>query len=214
MTSTSKRLCRPAAARGGLLAVFLAAAGAAACQAPPTAQDQPASPTPATPIPAPTETSAVERGLYLVTVAGCNDCHTPLKMGSNGPEPDRERLLSGHPETLTLPPPPAAAGPWNWSGAATNTAFAGPWGVTYGTNLTPDEMTGLGIWTEETFLKTLRTGRHWGEARPILPPMPWQNYSAMSDEDLKAVYAYLRSIPPVRNRVPEAVMAPPPGQEP
>ncbi len=206
MTSTSKRRSRPVAARGGLLVVLLAAAGSAGCSGPQ------APPAPPTPVPAPTETSAVERGLYLVTVAGCNDCHTPLNMGPNGPEPDRERLLSGHPETLILPPPPAPAGPWNWSGAASNTAFAGPWGVTYGTNLTPDEMTGLGIWTEETFLKTLRTGRHWGEARPILPPMPWQNYSAMSDEDLKAVYAYLRSIPPIRNRVPEAVMAPPPGQ--
>lgn len=216
MTSTSERLCRPAAARGGLLAVFLALGGLAACQSPPASPAPEDEPAPPAPIPAPTETSAVERGLYLVTIAGCNDCHTPLKTGPNGPEPDRDRLLSGHPESLTMPAPPVLppAGPWTWSGAATNTAFAGPWGVTYGTNLTPDENTGLGIWTEETFLKTLRTGRHWGEARPILPPMPWQNYAAMSDEDLKAIYAYLRSIPPVRNRVPEAVMAPPPGQEP
>lgn len=154
--------------------------------------------------------SAVERGQYLVTVAGCNDCHTPFKMGPQGPEPDMSRMLSGHPESLQMPPAPAAQGPWIWSGAATNTAFAGPWGVSYATNLTPDENTGIGVWSEDTFVKTLRTGRHWGVARPILPPMPWQNYSRMSDEDLKAIYAYLRSIPSVHNRVPEAVVAPPP----
>ena len=154
--------------------------------------------------------SAVERGQYLVTVAGCNDCHTPFKMGPKGPVPDMSRMLSGHPESLRMPPAPAAQGPWIWSGAATNTAFAGPWGVSYAINLTPDENTGIGVWSEDTFVKTLRTGRHWGVARPILPPMPWQNYSRMSDEDLKAIYAYLRSIPSVHNRVPEAVVAPPP----
>lgn len=153
---------------------------------------------------------AVERGGYLVTVAGCNDCHTPFKMGEHGPEPDMSRMLSGHPEALKMPPAPAASGPWIWSGAATNTAFAGPWGVSYATNLTPDRNTGIGIWTEDIFVKTLRTGRHWGVARPILPPMPWQNYSRMSDEDLKAIYTYLRSIPALPNRVPEAIVAPPP----
>ncbi len=147
-----------------------------------------------------------KRGEYLVTVAGCNDCHTPLTMAAEGPQPDLSRMLSGHPEGLTMPaPPPLGEGPWLWAGAATNTAFVGPWGVSYATNLTPDENTGIGIWSEEMFIKTLRTGRHWGVARPILPPMPWQNYAAMSDEDLLAVYAYLRSIPAVVNRVPEAV---------
>lgn len=154
--------------------------------------------------------SSVERGRYLVTVAGCNDCHTPFKMGANGPEPDIERMLSGHPERMELPPAPAAQGPWIWSGAATNTAFAGPWGVSYATNLTPDRNTGIGIWTEDIFIRTLRTGRHWGHARPILPPMPWQNYKQMSDEDLKAMYAFLRTIPAIHNRVPEAIVAPPP----
>lgn len=153
---------------------------------------------------------AVERGRYLVTVAGCNDCHTPFKMGPNGPEPDMTRMLAGHPQDLQMPSAPAAQGPWLWSGAATNTAFAGPWGVSYASNLTPDPNTGIGIWTEDLFIKALRTGRHWGQARPILPPMPWQNYSRMTDDDLKAVYAYLRSIPPVQNTVPESVPAPAP----
>jgi mono/diheme cytochrome c family protein len=154
---------------------------------------------------------AVERGKYLVTITGCGDCHTPMKMGPNGPEPDRAQLLAGHPSALAMPPAPAAQGPWLWAGAATNTAFAGPWGVSYAANLTPDQETGLGIWTEDLFIKAMRSGKHWGQARPILPPMPWQNVAAMSDDDLKAVFAYLRSIPPVNNPVPNAVLAPPPG---
>ena len=146
----------------------------------------------------------IARGEYLVTVGGCADCHTPLKMGANGPEPDMSRWLSGHPQQLKMPPAPKLEqGPWVWMGAGTNTAFAGPWGVSYAMNLTPDELTGIGIWTEEMFIKTLRTGKHWGEGRPIQPPMPWQNFSRMTDEDLKSVYAYLRSIPPVRNLVPD-----------
>jgi mono/diheme cytochrome c family protein len=152
------------------------------------------------------------RGEYLVAIAGCNDCHTPLKMGPAGPEPDRSRLLSGHPERFPAAPPPALAADaaWNWSGAATATAFAGPWGVSYATNLTPDANTGLGIWSEEMFVAAMRSGRHMGQSRPILPPMPWQNLATMTDQDLAAVYAYLRSIPAISNRVPEAIVAEPP----
>jgi len=158
-----------------------------------------------------TKASGVERGRYLVGILGCNDCHTPLRMGEKGPEPDMSRMLSGHPMDLEMPQAPALAMPWMYAGSATNTAYAGPWGVTYATNLTPDEMTGLGIWTEENFRNAMRTGRHWGQARPILPPMPWQAYSKMTDEDLSAVWAYLRTVPPVRNRVPD--YAPPAEQD-
>ena len=155
--------------------------------------------------------SPVERGQYLVTVAGCGDCHTPFKMGANGPEPDMSRMLAGHPAEMALPPAPAAQGPWLWSGAATNTAFAGPWGVTYAPNLTPHKETGLGLWTEDQFLRAMRTGKHWGQPdnRPILPPMPWQNYARMNADDLKAIYAYLRSVPSVANLAPSTVPAPP-----
>lgn len=147
----------------------------------------------------------VARGEYLVTVGSCNDCHTPWVMGEEGPAPDMSRMLSGHPESLVMPEPPAMGDtPWLWAGAGSNTAFAGPWGVSYAINLTPDPNTGIGIWTEEIFIQTLRTGRHWGVARPILPPMPWPNYARMTDEDLRAVYAYLRSIPPVHNRAPDS----------
>ena len=152
----------------------------------------------------------VKRGEYLVRLGGCNDCHTPFKMGPNGPEPDMSRMLAGHPQDLQMPAAPAAQGPWTWNGAVTNTAFAGPWGVSYASNLTPEPNTGLGIWTEDLFIKALRTGRHWGQARPILPPMPWQNYARMTDDDLKAMYSYLRTIPAVVNSVPESVPAEPP----
>jgi hypothetical protein len=153
------------------------------------------------------ESSRVERGKYLVTIVGCNDCHTPFKMTEKGPAPDMDRMLSGHPEQMKLPPVPKAQGPWVWGGAATNTAFYGPWGVSYSANLTPDKNTGLGIWTEEMFVSAIRTGKHWGQpgARPIQPPMPWPFYSKMSDEDLKSIWAYLRTIPPIRNAVPDYV---------
>ena len=146
----------------------------------------------------------VERGQYLVTVVGCGDCHTPLKMGPKGPEPDMTRFLSGHPETMGPLPAPRPQGPWLWAGAATNTAFAGPWGVSYAANLTPDRNTGLGIWTEEMFVKAIRTGRHMGTAREILPPMPWPAFRNASDEDLQAIYAYLGSLKPIVNHVPDA----------
>jgi hypothetical protein len=152
----------------------------------------------------------IERGRYLVNFGGCHDCHTPLKMGPNGPEPDMSRALSGHPQDLVMPEPPKANGPWVWSAAGTNTAFAGPWGISYTRNLTPDPVSGLGIWTEDMFVKTMRTGRHMGVSRPILPPMPWQSLNSLNDEDLKSVFAYLRSIKPVRNEVPDPVIAPPP----
>lgn len=158
---------------------------------------------------APAKQGATERGAYLVTIGGCNDCHTPFKIGAKGPEPDMTRMLSGHPAKLVMPPAPAAQGPWIWSGAATNTAFAGPWGVSYAPNLTPDEQTGLGRWTEQQFIQAMRTGRHLGNGRPILPPMPWPGIARMTDADLKAVFAYLRSVPAIANAAPESVVAEP-----
>ena len=147
----------------------------------------------------------IQRGQYLVTIGGCNDCHTPFKMGPNGPEPDMSRMLSGHPESVVITSAPKieSDAPFIWAGVATNTAFAGPWGVSFARNLTPDENTGIGVWDETIFMNTIRKGRHWGVARPILPPMPWFNYAKMTDDDLKAVFAYLRSIPPIHNRIPE-----------
>jgi hypothetical protein len=142
-------------------------------------------------------------GRYLVTVMGCNDCHTPFKMGKNGPEPDMTRMLSGHPEGMKMPSPPKLEMPWGMAGSATNTAWAGPWGISYTSNLTPDQNTGIGIWTEDMFIRAMRSGKHMGTSRTILPPMPWPWYGKMRDEDLKAMFAYLKSIPPIHNRVPD-----------
>jgi hypothetical protein len=150
----------------------------------------------------------VERGAYLVGMMGCNDCHTPWKMGAQGPEPDVTRALTGHPQDLVMPPPPPASGPWIWHGGATNTAFAGPWGVSFTANLTPDPETGLGKWTEEMFLATMRTARHQGKGRPILPPMPVKMIGKANDEDLKSIFAYLQSLAPVKNRVPAPIDPP------
>ena len=144
----------------------------------------------------------VERGKYLVSIAGCHDCHTPFKMGEHGPEPDMSRMLSGHPNGFKVTTPPKGDEAWSWHGAATNTAFAGPWGVSFAMNLTPDELTGIGSWTEDIFIKAIRTGKHWGQSRPILPPMPWPVYRNMTDEDLKSVFAYLRTIPAIDNEIP------------
>jgi mono/diheme cytochrome c family protein len=156
----------------------------------------------------------VDRGRYLVSSLGCADCHSPKKMGPQGPEPDEDRFLAGHPEDAQLPPPPARqAGPWVVVASWDLTAWSGPWGVSYPFNLTPDENTGLGSWSEETFVKALRTGRHMGVSRPILPPMPWESFRNLSDDDLKAIFAYLRSLPAVKNRVPDPVIAPAPVEQ-
>lgn len=150
-----------------------------------------------------THEDRVARGRYLVTAAGCGDCHTPLAMGPNGPQPDASRLLSGHPESIVLPPAPVLPpGPWNVTVSETMTGWSGPWGTSFTANLTPDPETGLGRWTEESFVATIRNGRHMGVGRPLLPPMPASIIANYSDDDLKAIFAYLQSIPAVRNCVP------------
>lgn len=147
----------------------------------------------------------VKRGEYLVTTGLCHDCHTPLMKGANGPEPDMSRMLSGHPQDMAVTAPAApAAGPWMGAFSPTLTAWSGPWGVSFSANLTPDKETGrLRGFTEDQFVKTLRTGRHQGQGRQILPPMPWPWIGKMTDDDLKAIFAYLQSIPPVKNKVPD-----------
>jgi mono/diheme cytochrome c family protein len=149
---------------------------------------------------------AVARGKYLVDAIGCADCHTPLAMGPKGPERDEARHLSGHPSDLALPPAPALPeGPWGFVGSGTLTAWSGPWGTSFTANLTPDRETGLGAWTAEQFIETIRSRRHLGRGRALLPPMPAEFYGNLSDEDLRAIFAYLQSIPAVSNRVPEPI---------
>ncbi len=147
----------------------------------------------------------VKRGAYLVEFGGCHDCHTPKKMGGNGmPEPIPALALSGHPADMQLPPAPKLpSGPWIAATTGSMTAWSGPWGVSYAANLTPDPETGLGKWTEQNFIEAMRTGRHMGRGRPILPPMPWDDVKKLTDSDLKAMFAYLRSLPAIKNRVPD-----------
>jgi mono/diheme cytochrome c family protein len=144
-----------------------------------------------------------QRGEYLVNIMGCNDCHTP--MGPDG-RPLMQFKLAGHP-----PGAPVAVyqgGPVG-SFALTNTSWAGPWGVSFSRNLTPDPETGLGKWTEADFLKVARTGQKPNGAL-LLPPMPWPNLAALTASDLKAMWAYLRSLPPIKNAVPENLPPPAP----
>jgi cytochrome c553 len=163
--------------------------------------------------PATADASQIERGSYLVRTMGCHDCHTPWKMGPKGPEPDMTRALTGHPQDLVMPPAPKLPdGPWLWVGAATNTAFSGPWGVSFTANLTPDPETGLGKWTDEMFIATMKTGRHVGKGRPILPPMPYPVVASLTDQDIRALFAYLQSLTPVRNRVPAPIDPPETGR--
>jgi mono/diheme cytochrome c family protein len=150
---------------------------------------------------------AVERGRYLVFLGGCNDCHSPKTFTPEGPVPDQARLLSGSPAGSKLPPiDMKALQPGYWYLMAPDmTAYVGPWGQSFAANLTPDEQTGIGLWSEDIFIKALRTGKHMGEGRTILPPMPWQDFNKVSDEDLRAIFAYLKSLPPIKNAVPQPV---------
>jgi hypothetical protein len=150
---------------------------------------------------------SISHGRYLVTIAGCNDCHSPKKFTPQGPVVDSARLLSGHPAGLPLAPfDIALLAPGHWMLMAPDlTTYVGPWGISYATNLTPDNATGMGGWTEDVFIKTMRTGKHLGldNGRPILPPMPWDEIAKWNDQDLRSVYRYLHSLPPIRNHVPE-----------
>jgi hypothetical protein len=161
--------------------------------------------------------SSAERGQHLVTLSGCDDCHSPKNYTEAGPQVDPARRLSGHPANKNIPTiPPDVIGPGNWM-ALTNddlTAWAGPWGVSYAFNLTPDKKTGIGNWTLDTFKKVMRTGKDVSGQRDILPPMPWFNYAAMSDDEFQAVWNYLASLPPVNNMVPGPLPPAPMGQKP
>ncbi len=150
---------------------------------------------------------SVERGRYLATIVACNDCHSPKIFTEQGPVPDTTRLLAGHMGGGSLPALPAGLiGPNGWGGITSNdfTAWSGPWGTSYAANLTPDS-TGLAGWTADEFMQAMRTGKHRGTGRPILPPMPWPALAAMTDDDLRSIFAYLQSLPPVTNQVPPPV---------
>ena len=152
-----------------------------------------------------TQQELIAHGKYLVTTGGCDDCHTPKIYTANGPVPDTTRHLSGFQQGGTLPALDVKyVAPGNWVATESNfSAWVGPWGISYASNLTPDNATGIGALSEEMFIKTLREGKYMGVGRPLLPPMPWPTIGQMTDEDLKAIYAYLKTINPINNKVPE-----------
>lgn len=147
------------------------------------------------------QTDLVKRGGYLLSALGCTDCHTPHDQKG---EPIAGMFLAGHPKDAPLPQ-------WDPSllerGAVatiapTLTAFAGPFGVSVAPNLTPDAHTGIGGTTAEALIKSWRSGTHWRESRPILPPMPAPAFATLTDDDIRALHACLMSLPPVSNQAP------------
>lgn len=149
----------------------------------------------------------IARGKYLVTAGSCHDCHSPKIMTPQGPIVDTSRALSGSPSaTVIRDVDPQLVQPGMWYLFVQDlTAAVGPWGASFSANLTPDNETGIGSWQEEMFINALRTGKHLGVGRPIMPPMPWEFIGKFSDEDLKAIFAYLKSLKPVKNKVPENI---------
>jgi len=152
-----------------------------------------------------THEEMVARGAYLVDFGGCNDCHTPKIYTDMGPVPDTTKLLAGYYEGTMLPKADMNMLTQNgWVMTESNfTAWVGPWGISYAANLTPDNATGIGTMSEEMFIKTLREGKWMGVGRPLMPPMPWPGIGSATDEDLKCIYAYLMSIKPIHNTVPQ-----------
>ena len=168
------------------------------------------SPKPATAETQPTELSGEElvvRGAYLVTIMGCNDCHSPKQMGANGPELIPELLLSGYPgDRPILDLQTEMTGQGFATFYPDLTGSAGPWGMSFAANLTPDA-TGIGTWSEEQFKKAMKEGKFKGldGTRKLLSPMPTENFKDIKDEDISAIFAYLKSLPPVKNVVPAAI---------
>lgn len=152
-------------------------------------------------------TQLVQRGEYLVTIMGCNDCHSPKEMGPQGPVLIADLILSGYPAARPFEKvePELIKKGWILFNADL-TAAAGPWGVSFAANLTSDQ-TGIGNWTEQNFKRALKEGKYKGldGFRMLLPPMPWSNFAVITDEDISAIFQYLKSTKPVSNVVPAAI---------
>ncbi len=150
---------------------------------------------------------SIQHGKYLVKIIGCHDCHSPKKRTERGPQEIPELALSGFRAGDSLPPVNIEAMQSGWmlmNGQLT--AFAGPWGISYSANLTSDD-TGIGTWTMERWKTAMREGKLKGDknGRMILPPMPWENFAKLTDEDLESIFKYLKSTKPVNNPVPAPV---------
>lgn len=118
----------------------------------------------------------IARGGYLVGIAGCNDCHTP---GYFFGKPDMARYLGGSDVGFEIP----------------------GLGVFVGRNLTPDKETGLGDWSDDQIVAALQTGVR-PDGRMLAPIMPWHAFASLTADDVNAVVAFLRSLPPVEHAVP------------
>jgi mono/diheme cytochrome c family protein len=138
--------------------------------------------------------AAVERGKYLVRITGCHDCHSPKVQGMT---PNLDLALSGRPASTPLPTETKT----EVHASPDLTAWTGPWGFSVASNLTPEPTTGIGTrYTEASFIATMRTGKK-PNGTPIMPPMPSDVYQNMTDDDLKAIFAYLRTLKPIKNPV-------------
>jgi mono/diheme cytochrome c family protein len=139
---------------------------------------------------APADRDAVDTGRYLVVLLGCGACHTD---GAFDGAPDMDKALAGSQTGIAWSNPLESQHP----------------GVVYPPNITPDEKTGIGLWSDAQIANAIRAGigRHGGRR---IVTMPWQGYARLTDDDVGAIVAYLRSIPPVEHEVPAAV---PPGRK-
>jgi len=152
-----------------------------------------------------TKSDSINRGAYLVGIMGCNDCHSTKSFGPKGPVIDSMTKLGGFLSSKPIPKINKAAGPWVMF-TPDLTATVGPWGMSFAANISSDA-TGIGGWSEEQFIRVMREGKYMGlkEERDLLPPMPWQSFSAVADDDLHAIFAYLKSTKPVKNIVPAPI---------
>ena len=154
----------------------------------------------------------IKRGMQLVNEGRCNDCHTPTIESSEGPVPDDNRKLSGHPSDSEMPDMPSVdhnSKKWfDFVETLDSTVWVGEWGMSFSANLTPDPATGIGKWNENVFIEIMRSGQHVNLKRGIKPPMPWQDYSKLSDDDLISIFAYLYTLKPVRNPIPKPIPLP------
>lgn len=153
----------------------------------------------------------VTRGVELVNEWKCNFCHTPELKGPDGkPMPNPERLLSGYPQDEKVPDIADMVinsdAYMEFLDNLENTVWASNDTLVFAANLTPDAETGIGTWSPEQFTATMRQGRHMGLGRRLLYPMPWQELAELPDADLISIYAYLRTIEPVKNKVPPPVV--------
>lgn len=152
--------------------------------------------------------SPEEWGHHIVTICDCGNCHTPKKMTAQGPVEDENLLFSGHPSAMPFPNVARKDMESNHLFYSNDlTSWVGPWGVSFAANISSDSTTGIGNWSEEQFMLCLRKGKYMGleKARDLLPPMPWQAFRNMSDDELKAVFAYLKSTKSIHNIVPQPV---------